>query len=68
MPRLIVMHAFSWLIASFIAAMAMADGGVFAGIEAAGLYFIPQAVWLLVDTIRYKRRQRDSIKPAQISN
>ena len=62
--RLAVVHTFSWFVMAFVGGMGMADGGAFAGIEAAMLYFAPQAVWLLVDILRHKRKLRQSIKTA----
>jgi hypothetical protein len=61
-------HVFSWLVAAFIGGMGMADGGAFAGVEAAALYAPPQAVWFLVDIARQKIKARRSFKSAQISN
>jgi hypothetical protein len=57
-PRLLVVHVLSWLMCSYIAAMGMADGGAFAGVEAAFLYGVPQAVWLLFDLVRTVRKRR----------
>jgi hypothetical protein len=53
--RLLTCHAGSLLIAAFIGGMGMADGGAFAGIEAATLYAIPQAFWLAIDFWRLRR-------------
>ena len=53
--RLIVVHVFSWLLCVLIGGLAMADGGAFAGVQAAGTYALPQAVWFLVDIFRPTR-------------
>lgn len=51
-PRLVFAHAASWVAASFLAGMGMADGGAFAGARAAMSYALPQALWLIVDLVR----------------
>lgn len=55
--RLALCHAGSLLIASFIGGIGMADGGAFAGAEAAATYVLPQAVWFAFDAWRLRRRQ-----------
>jgi hypothetical protein len=42
--RLIVVHAFALLIASFVGGMGMADGGTFAGLRAMTQYALPQGL------------------------
>jgi hypothetical protein len=50
--RLLTVHAFSWLIAAFIAG-GLGDGGAFAeGVK----YLVPQLAWLLVDVIRARQK------------
>jgi hypothetical protein len=53
--RLLVCHAASLLVAAFLGGIGMADGGAFAGIEAAARYALPQAFWLAVDLWRLRR-------------
>lgn len=62
--RLLTCHAGSLLIAAFIGGMGMADGGAFAGIQAAAIYAIPQAVWLAFDLWRLWRGRNDQRGPA----
>ena len=56
--RLVAAHVTSWLFMSFIGGAGMADGGAFAGLQAASLYAVPQLVWFIVDMIRDRRRTR----------
>lgn len=50
--RLLVAHATSLILISFIAGMGMANGGAFAGASAVLTYALPQALWLIVDFVR----------------
>lgn len=61
-PKAILGNLFSWITASLIAGIGMADGGPFAGSKAAILYGIPQLVWLVVDLLRefFRRRREES--------
>lgn len=54
--RLITVHGVSLLLTAFVGGMGMADGGAFAGAEAAMGYALPQAVWLIVDLVRFTHR------------
>jgi hypothetical protein len=54
--RLIAVHAASLLLISFIAGIGMADYGAFAGVRAITTYSLPQAVWLIVDLVRFTHR------------
>lgn len=59
--RLVAAHGASWILASFLAGMGMADGGAFAGARAALSYALPQAVWIIIDLMR---RQTPQSSPA----
>ena len=61
--RLFCCNAGSLLIASALAGIGMADGGAFAGTEALITYAPAQAVWLIVDLVRTKRRPRQEGLP-----
>jgi len=61
--RLALAHVFSWLIGAFIGGLGIADGGAFAGIQAAGMYALPQAVWFVVDMFRHKRASGSTVNP-----
>lgn len=54
--RLITVHGVSLLLTAFVGGIGMADGGAFAGAEAAMGYALPQAIWLIVDLVRFTRR------------
>lgn len=54
--RLIAVHAASLLLISFVAGIGMADDGAFAGVRAITTYSLPQAVWLIVDLVRFAHR------------
>lgn len=54
--RLIAVHAASLLLISFVAGIGMADYGAFAGVRAITTYALPQAVWLIVDLVRFAHR------------
>ena len=50
--RLLVANGGSWLVAAFLGGLGMADGGAFAGLQAAALYFVPQTLWFGLDVWR----------------
>lgn len=63
--RYFAVHLGSLLIAALIGGMGRADGGAFAPIEAAGVYAIPQVIWLVVDLVQFNARSRAaSAQPA----
>ena len=53
--RLVTVHCVSLLLTAFVGGIGMADGGAFAGAEAAMGYALPQAIWLIVDLVRFTR-------------
>lgn len=55
--RLALCHGCSLVIASFIGGIGMADGGAFAGLDAAASYAVPQAAWMAFDALRLRRNQ-----------
>lgn len=56
--RYLTVHSASLLIAALFGGMGRADGGAFAPLEAAGLYALPQVIWLVVDLLRAGSRSR----------
>jgi hypothetical protein len=62
--RLVHRPPLSWLVATFIGGLGIADGGAFAGLQAADAYALPQAVWFMVDILRHWLRSRATIKIA----
>ncbi len=62
-PRLVLANGVSLLAVALIAGMGMADGGAFAGAEAAILYVPPQAVWLTFDLVRHWRGHKPVLFP-----
>lgn len=60
--RLALAHCTSLLLAAFIGGMGLADGGAFAGAEAALSYSLPQAFWFAVDLYRYRRANKALVR------
>ncbi|WP_191060020.1 hypothetical protein [Geminicoccus harenae] len=58
LSRLLIAHGLSLAISAFLAAMAMADGGAMAGLQALIAYAQPQGVWLVFDLVMARRRRR----------
>lgn len=54
--KLFVAHGMSLVSVTLIGGIGMADGGAFAPIQALLTYFIPQAVCLIVDIVRNKKK------------
>jgi hypothetical protein len=61
LTRLFTVHVFSWLVIAFIAGLGGADGGAFAGLDAATIYLLPQLVWLLVDIVYHRIKSRRAV-------
>ena len=53
--RLVCAHGFSFLFVILIGGLGMANGGNFAGLEAAISFSIPQAFWFGVDFLRHRK-------------
>jgi len=51
--RLLFAHSVSLLVVAFVAGTGMANGCGFVGIDAAAMYFLPQVVWLCIDSVRH---------------
>jgi murein DD-endopeptidase MepM/ murein hydrolase activator NlpD len=69
--RYFTIHFGSLLIAALIGGMGRADGGAFAPIEAAGVYAIPQVIWLIVDLVRFNMKSHATLQrvaPAKPKN
>jgi len=56
--RLASVHAASLALVSLVGGMGMADGGPFVAKQALSTYFLPQIVWLAIDSWRLQKRER----------